>query len=358
MNRKITKICFVISSLRAGGAERVVSTLANSFEAKGSFDVSIVTINEANPFYELVDNIQLISLDNQNNKNPVLNTKTRIKQLIIALKTIKPTIIISFNTTTSCEAIIAARYVNTPIIISERANPKTSAPNMYWKLLRRITFPLANHLVCQTEASKSYYTWVKNKSVIHNPVIVSNLEIKPQKKVILGVGSLIYIKGFDLLIDAFIMAIKISKDKDWKLVILGEGPERQNLEQKISKSGYQDNIILPGKVTNISYYYSTSSIFTLSSRSEGMPNVLLEALSFGMPSIAFDCEFGPSEILKNGEIGLLAKNGDVNDFCDKLKLLMDNKTIRNDFAYKAELRAKDYTLERITKKWTDLLYNI
>src|SRR5690554_6062771 len=104
---------------------------------------------------------------------------------------------------------------------------------MYWKLLRRITFPLANHLVCQTEASKSYYTWVKNKSVIHNPVIVSNLEIKPQKKVILGVGSLIYIKGFDLLIDAFIMAIKISKDKDWKLVILGEGPERQNLEQKL-----------------------------------------------------------------------------------------------------------------------------
>src|SRR5690554_7945624 len=97
MNRKITKICFVISSLRAGGAERVVSTLANSFEAKGSFDVSIVTINEANPFYELVDNIQLISLDNQNNKNPVLNTKTRIKQLIIALKTIKPTIIISFK---------------------------------------------------------------------------------------------------------------------------------------------------------------------------------------------------------------------------------------------------------------------
>lgn len=352
------KLCFVISSLRSGGAERVVATLANSFIQNEKFKVSIITVNEALPFYKLSENIELISLNVLNDKISIVNTKNRIVKLIKAFKKVKPSVIISFNAVTSCEAIIAARYSKVPIIISERANPKTSANSFYWRALRRFTFPLSNHLVCQTKASLAYYSWMKNKSVIHNPVVIPDVGVMSKEKIVLGVGSLIHIKGFDLLIDAFVRVLNSSKDKSWKLMILGEGSERQNLEKKIRNSNYEDNILLPGKVTNISYYYSISSIFVLSSRSEGMPNVLLEAMSFGIPSLAFDCEYGPSEILENEKFGLLAENGNVEDLSRKLKLLIDDALLRRDLVNKAIFRSRDYTIERVTESWLEVINKI
>ena len=358
INSKKIKLCFVISSLRAGGAERVVSILANSFDEKGSFDVSIVTINKALSFYVLSDTIQLISLDIQNDKTAIRNSQIRVTKLTKVFKTIKPTIVISFNTTTSCEAIIAAQFRRIPIIVSERANPKTSANSRYWKILRRLTFPIARHLVCQTESSKEFYHWVKNKSVIKNPVNQPNIEIRTKEKTILAVGSLRFVKGFDLLIDAFVNTMLSRNKKDWDLIILGEGAERFNLENKILNSGFENNIHLKGRVSNTSKYYTTSSIFALSSRSEGMPNVLLEALSFGLPSVAFDCEFGPSEILEGGEIGLLAKDGDIVDLSYKLKLLMDNEKLRETLSKKAIKKAKEFSKETVTEDWWQLINNI
>lgn len=352
------KLCFVLSSLRAGGAERVVSILANSFDTKDSFDVTIITVNEAMPFYKLSNTIQLISLDIKHDKNPIRNSSIRIRKLIKAFGKVKPSIIISFSSTTSCEAIVAAKYKRIPIIISERANPKVILKSFYWKIFRRLTFPFANHLVCQTTPSLEFYNWVKNKSIIANPVDFTKIDVQKKEKIILAIGSLIYRKGFDMLIDAFIKTQGDKSTEQWNLIILGEGVERANLEQQIRNSGFKNKIKLKGNVSDPTEFYSKASIFALSSRSEGLPNVLLEAISFGLPSVSFNCEFGPFEILDGGNIGLLVKNGDVNELSENLKLLMNDSVLRSVLSKKAFIKAKYYTTEKITEDWCRVIHNV
>jgi glycosyltransferase involved in cell wall biosynthesis len=158
-----------------------------------------------------------------------------------------------------------------------------------------------------------------NVSVIYNPVVTSKMEELAQESlphpwltassppVVLGIGRLTYAKNFSLLIESF---YDLRKEIEAKLIILGEGPDRPTLVNLISSLGLSRDVLLPGFVPNPYSFLKNCSIFVLSSRWEGLPTVLIEALACGAPVVSTDCPSGPREILQDGKLGALVPISD------------------------------------------------
>jgi glycosyltransferase involved in cell wall biosynthesis len=150
---------------------------------------------------------------------------------------------------------------------------------------------------------------------------------------LVAVGRLTAQKGFDLLLDAFSnIAAAVPA---WQLVIWGEGPERRDLERQVERLCLADRVRLPGLSEAPGSWVSTGSCFVLPSRYEGFPNVLLEAMRAGMAVVAFDCEYGPSELIEHERNGLLVANGDVRGLGQTLLRVMTNPSLRAYLAARA-----------------------
>ncbi len=163
--------------------------------------------------------------------------------------------------------------------------------------------------------------------VIYNPVVSDELQARAQEPVdhpwfapgeppvILGVGRLHPQKDFPMLLDAF---ARVRAQRPARLIILGQGDERARLEEKVASLGLAEDVSLPGFAKNPYAYMNKAAVFALSSRHEGLPTVLIEALASGCPVVSTDCPDGPSEILKNGAFGPLTPVGDAGRFADAL----------------------------------------
>jgi glycosyltransferase involved in cell wall biosynthesis len=144
-------------------------------------------------------------------------------------------------------------------------------------------------------------------------------------KYFIAVGRLEYQKGFDLLIDIFYKFKQYPDVSHWRLLLVGEGNQRKNLEAKIQKLNLTEEIILIGATRDVNKYYAMSEIFLMSSRWEGMPLVIDEAMFFQLPIIAFDCETGPREMIDDGVNGFLVPLGQSDRFVEiMLSLVRDN----------------------------------
>ena len=146
----------------------------------------------------------------------------------------------------------------------------------------------------------------------------------------------------------------VSQRPKWRLRIVGDGEDANSLIEYIETNKLNKSVEMVGKVSNIDDYYQNADIFCLSSRAEGFPMVLLEALSFGLPVVSFNCETGPEEILKDTGSLLVPKN-DVTKLSQELILLMDDKDRRNTISYKSKIKAKQYQPSQIISHWEDLL---
>ncbi len=349
------KIVFIISSLSSGGAERVLSLLANKFI--DNYEITIITLANSKSFYPLDNKIKHIRLDllkeSKNILQSFLNSINRIKVLTKTIKKENPDIIISFMTHTNILAIIASKIINKKIIISERIAYDFYNSKLL-NLVRRIIYPLSNALITQTFADKKNYNFLRNVFVIYNPIEIkkTNLDIK-KEKIILGVGRLDKQKGFDALIEVF---SQIKKD-DWKLIIAGEGSERKSLESLIKKLQVQ-NVELIGKTKEIFKWYEKASIFVLSSKKEGFPNVLIEAMSFGCAVVAFDCPYGPAEIIENDINGILVENQNKEKLKQSIDRLMNNKNLRNKLSKEAIKVIDRYSIEKIVKEWENIIVKV
>jgi len=347
------KIVFIISSLGSGGAERVLINLANYFSK--NYEIYIITFSTEKPFYELNKNIKLVQLDllkNSKNKfESLLNTIKRIGILKKTLKQINADVNISFMTHTNILSIIASKLNNQKIIISERI-----AYDFYnskiLNLIRRFVYPFAKILITQTKADNANYNFLNNVEVIYNPISFIDCDIK-KENIILAVGRLDKQKGFDTLIDVY---SKI--DTDWKLYIAGEGNERKNLEKLIKKLKLENKVILFGKVKNVFDFYSKASIFVLSSKKEGFPNVLLEAMSCGCAVVSFDCPYGPSEIIDHNKNGLLVENQNKEELKKAIELLINNQELREKLSKEALKVREKYSLEKIVSEWDKVIKKV
>ena len=221
-----------------------------------------------------------------------------------------------------------------------------------WRFLRNTLYPLGSKLVLLTEDDAKNYNFVQNKVVIPNFINIQEKNSNLRKEnTILAVGRLHPVKQFDKLIDLYLQI-----DTDYKLYIVGEGNERQKLEQKIKNLNLENKVFLVGQVKNIYDYYKKAKIFVLTSKHEAFPNVILEAMYFGCVVVSLDCPYGPRAIIENEKSGFLVQNDE--EFIEKLKFILKNEKEQLKISKNAIDRSNGFTHNKIIKKWEELIENI
>jgi len=350
------KVLFIISSLESGGAERVLSTLANYWSRKG-WDITILVVSLKNRFYNIDEKIKIISLlDDDKSTNSKFQLFYYIKGIRQTIKKEKPDIVISFITLMNILVLLATRGLSVPVLISER-NYFDQLRKKSLKVLRRFLYPKSSAMVVLSEYDYNKYNYVDNKKIIFNPLNsedILDVNIDKKEKILIAVGSLSSQKGFSMLIQA----LSKIEFNDWKFLIIGEGSLRESLEKLITEYNLEENVFLIGKKSNIFDYYEKASIFVLSSLYEGFPNVLAEAMSHGCASVAFDCKTGPSEMINDGVNGYLVEANNIEVLRKKIVLLMESKEKRQSFALEAMKIKVNLDLNKITGMWEEYILKI
>ena len=292
------KIVFAVSEMGAGGAERVVSSLANEMvKYDHSITILMVAHNKKESFYKLDENINLVPLLVGTN-----NRKCRFFKRVKLLKEYffknEPDIVISFLPHVCVYTYFALKNTNIPFILSERNDPHQY--NIFYKVLLRKAFNKANGCVFQTHDAMKWYRHNKVKStdrIIFNPV---NLTYTPKigeslvrKKNVLFVGRIDPQKNYNLLLHSFALFAK--RNPEYVLDIYGDGPDKEKMFKLIKKLNLTDKVIYHGKSTNWQEQEYNSGVFVSTSLFEGMPNSLIEAASLGIPCVATDCHIGGSK---------------------------------------------------------------
>jgi len=368
------RLVFFIHSLSCGGAERVTATLAN-YWAEKDWDVSIVTLAaETQDFYELHPNVRRIALclakERTNLVWGVTNNMHRVAAFRKVLKEEHPDVAVGMMTTASVLLGLAGVGMDQIVRIgSERIYPPMFPLGFPWERLRRLAYPCLDAVVTMTNRSAQWVadnTGARHVEVIPNPLVWPlpsqpprlNPEeyLKPGQRVLLGAGRLTEQKGFDLLIAAF--AELASRFPDWVLVILGEGPLRSQLEGQVFAYGLQGRVLLPGVAGNIGDWYQRADIYVMSSRFEGFPNTLLEALAYGIPSVSFDCPTGPSDIIRHGVDGFLIPPGNLEELTQTLGHLMGDERLRRCLGVRALDVRERFSVERIAAMWENLFVRL
>jgi glycosyltransferase involved in cell wall biosynthesis len=186
--------------------------------------------------------------------------------------------------------------------------------------------------------------------------LVGGAQSDLEQPVVIGVGRLTAQKGFDRLIRSF--GSIAEAHPQWSLHVYGEGPRRDGLEAMIARRHLEEAIRLPGHVADVGEHLRAASIFALSSRSEGFPLALIEAMSCGLPVVSYDCPTGPADIVQHGHTGLLVPNGDVDAFADALLELIADPEKRRRFGAAGAERAKQWDTSCVIAKWERLLGDV
>lgn len=358
------RIAFIISSLACGGAEKVVCSISNHLIERGHA-ITIYTFDRADsiPFFSLDSRIKLYNLNLQrDSKNLFQGLWANIKRfsnLRRELKQAQPDCIVSFMYPTTVLGILLGLSLGIPCIISERVDPQSTQYRVRftWHWMRRVFYRFAKVLVVPTRQMQTYFSNLAadRVKVIENPVSASTStgRIAETEKLILAIGRLQPQKGFDLLIWAVSLVAK--EFPDWKLVIVGEGPERANLENLINRLGLVNNITLVGQVQDLSDLLCNATMFVLSSRFEGFPNVLCEAMAAGLPVIAFDCPTGPREIIDSGVNGILVPAQDHMGLAQAMIRLIKDANLRRQLGVNAGKISERFSAHVILQKWEEVL---
>lgn len=356
------KILLSISSLKAGGAERVLSHLANYWVNNGK-DISIVTTWSAEKdFYALDPKIRRMSLNRGGESasmlKAALNNLNKAKTLYSYAKAENPDVIISFLPDSNILSILVACILKKKVIVSERNNATKQSMSLSWRALRRLTYPFAHAAVFVSRGVERDFNWLSQKKrfVINNPALnkVGNIYADgPKKLQILSIGRLTSQKGHDLLIDAF--AEIAHEFPDWNILIAGEGPDRQKLEERVKQKKLAGRIAFYGVHNNPQILMHESSLFVLSSRYEGFPNALVESMAAGMAVISFDCPYGPSDIIEDGKNGILVPPEDVDRMAVAMKSLMSDAQKRQSLGASATDISRRLGIDTIAAQWETVI---
>jgi GalNAc-alpha-(1->4)-GalNAc-alpha-(1->3)-diNAcBac-PP-undecaprenol alpha-1,4-N-acetyl-D-galactosaminyltransferase len=340
------KIAFVIYSMGSGGAERVISLLSKWFSSR--YQVGVINFSSEAPFYEFDEKVKSITLNcgTIGGTLSLLNNINRLTKLQRTLRNEKPDVVISFITPTNILSILACKLANIPLIVSERSNILFPC-HVFWRIMRRLLYGQARKVVVLSQFDVQKYGYLKNTCVIHNPISVQERKFADRNKIILGVGRIDYLKGFDQLVTAY----KSVRKQGWKVIIVGDGPLKDDLKKQIATHHLENDITVIDRQKNIFDYYYSALIFALTSRIEGFPNVLCEAMACGCACIAFDCPTGPRELIRDGENGFLVKMEDIPAYSGRLRQLMENDELRTMFSSNGVAIKTSFSIDHIGNKW-------
>ncbi|WP_019833174.1 glycosyltransferase family 4 protein [Sphingomonas sp. PR090111-T3T-6A] len=354
-------IAMVLAGLGAGGAERVVSLISGRWAEEGH-RITIVAFDRGDaPVFHAIDpRIRLVRLGIKPGGGGRLagagSMLRRIAALRGTLAELAPDVTISFLTKINVLTLLANLGTGRRVIVSERNNPRMQQANRVWTMLLARLHWRADGIVMQTQASLGCLGSAARRraSVIPNPISVRPIERPPHDgHVLAATGRLTRQKGFDMLIDAFTLVAPLHPD--WRLEIWGEGEDRSLLEDRIEQHRMADRISLRGNSRSPDEWVGQADAFVLSSRYEGFCNALGEAMAAGLPVAAFNCDFGPAEMIRPEEDGLLVPEADVPGLAGALGRLMGDEALRARLGEAAERSARRYRPEAIQQRWDDLL---
>lgn len=348
-------VSFIAANLNSGGAERVMSLLANQFIENG-YGVEFIFLKKDIRFYPLHQNIKIKVAEKECGSNSL------IKKLLWMRKHIqqdKPDAIFAFRIAIYCVTLISLLGIKIPVIASERNDPRFNS--LAWKAIQAVLLPLANRFVVQTQQIKKYFPkFIQQKTdIIFNPVTekVFSLPIVPKEKRIISVGRLHSQKNQKMMIEAF---ARVSEQfPEWKLVIYGEGPERDSLERMIQdpKSKIQDKVFLPGRSENIIDELNKSEIFAFSSDYEGMSNAMVEAFCVGLPIITTKVS-GTEDFIKENKNGFLLERNDVDGMEMAMRKLMSDEKLRKNIGDNNRQQANIFKIEHIFQQWENVVNKV
>lgn len=340
--------------------ERVMSELAQYFCAKLEFEVHLVLYGlERDIFYSIPEDLIVhkpeFEFNSEKRTSYTLKTLWFLRKKI---KSINPDTILSFGELWNNFVLISTLGLKNPVYVSDRCQPDKRWGRVQ-EILRNYLYPKAAGVICQTETAKRIYQKMfrqNNFQVIGNPIkiIKSNDEIQ-KEDIVLSVGRLIQTKHHDELIRIF-AAIN---PPNWKLVIVGDDAIKQQnmvkLEALIEELGMRDRIILAGKRLEVDDFYNRAKIFAFTSSSEGFPNVIGEAMSAGLPVVAYDCIAGPSDLIVHNETGFLVKLHDSERFKERLESLILDEKMCIEFGEKAKKKIEEFSVDQIGLKFEKVL---
>lgn len=358
------RITLVINSLGAGGAERVMSMMAGWWATSG-VSVTLITLTpRERDFYSLDSRVTRVALDlsrpSSGAVDALRSNLARVRALRRAIAHSCPDVVISFMDVTNVLTLLATLGLGVPVIVSERIDPRRYPIGRFWSTLRRWVYPCAEALVVQAEALRSWGEQHLPKSRLHvipNPVAApaatpQDKGSAPQHPTVIAMGRLTAQKGFDLLIEAF---ARCAPDfPDWDLLILGEGEERKKLEHQARELGVSARVHLPGRVPHPEEHLAKAELFVLSSRYEGFPNALVEAMSCGLAAISTDCPTGPAEIIRPGVDGLLVPAESPEALEKAMRNLMSDPAERRRLAERAPEVITRFGVARVMEMWNNV----
>ena len=356
---KNKRIIFLISELNYGGTQKTVIKLVEKL-IKDNFFIDIVTFEKTKNEFLKNDKINYIPLDLfTKSKNKVFGILNNINRVLLVRKIFKKkqeSIVICFLPSTNIIGLIANFFLKNKIIISERNDTKNQPIGRIWSILRIVFYRFSNIVVCNSKQSLGYLnTFVPKEKLKYIPNhidIKKDLRTSP-KKIILSIGRMHLQKGFDILINGFNQSYAYKYG--WKLVLIGNGPEKKNLLKLVNKLNLEKYVKFYNFRKPIKWY-KRSGIFALLSRYEGTPNVVLEASSFKLPIIVSKGTGGALDFIINNKTGLIIKNNSPNEVSKKINKLIQNATLRKKLGVNAFEKIKNISnYETIYAYWKEII---
>ena len=362
-------ILCIIPTLGHGGAQRVLVELADHLTSSTRYQVSFLIFrgNENEEyFYKPGDNIPVNCINSVQGNSiswlALFQTPNRLRRQI---KAIAPDVIISFQDVANFPTLLATLGLNPKVIISERLDPTHHPAAKIRQLARSIFYPLADSIVVQTNhiAKQMPKRTLEKVSVIPNPAPKVSISAAPHLPSengfrAIAAGRLEDQKNFFFLIDA--IAHAQPHLTDWHIDIYGEGSQRKSLLKRIESLSLNNLITIHKASEDLGAEMRQSHLYLLTSKYEGFPNVLLEAIAYGLPCIANRGVSGVDELIQHNINGIaLAVNQNTPDqFGDELAKLANDATLRESMGRNGKKIAETYRREALYNHWEDLIANV
>lgn len=360
MSEKVVnnRICFLEGDMsRRGGTEKMTAVLANLLAYRNKVTVISLQFSNQNLFYELSEDVEFHVLKSVPGKLRMLKKIVDIRRFI---KEKNIDIIVNVDIGIGIYGILAAKGTQTKVITWEHSNYYNNWGAKVFPFLRKFAVRFSDAVVVLTEQDKQNY--IKNLHpstpihVISNPISKKEVKYDANSKTILSAGALTPIKRFEKIVE---VGKKIFvQHRDWEWVICGDGPEYESLKQAIENADLSNHIHMAGSVSDMESYYRKAAMYVMTSKMEGLPMVLLEAKSYGLPIVSFDIMTGPKDIISNGKNGYLVPSDDVEQMIKKILQLMDDVELRTKFSYHSQDDIGKFDIVQIGEKWERLIASI
>ncbi len=359
------RILFFIPRMGSGGSERVISILANQFSKKGH-SVHISQLIQSESFYPLTEDITLSGMNihiRRNNRLLAYWDQARfffrgISHIKKDIKKYKPDVVIAFMRQTCIMMwVLKLLGVKVRLICSERNDP--TVQNAAVRRLMKLVYKKADLFVCQGKGVFDYFSNVKHKQIIPNPVSKYDYpcpNADQRRPALVAVGRLDKQKNFPLLIDSFISVHK--SHPNFCLEIYGEGPERAALESQIATHKANAYIRLMGARSDLHASIHDASLFVMSSNYEGFPNALAEAMSLGLPVVSTDFATGIAKELIGKENGRVVPVGDVKAMDEAICQLLDSPELRDICSNNNRGISEKYSADAVALAWEQAIESL